>query len=462
MSSAQNKKFPLGFALALLGLLIFPNLLFWALGKEIFLSRSLVNVDYFLLAAIVIWLPGILRWLSFTLLCALDFLTAAGPAFHFSYRSMLQSVLDTFDLQPELFIPIALAIFIGSACAALVITKSVAIRQLRWLYCLLFLLSGVGLQMLDKQLSANVLPVNFSTSTFGNIARIILADSRRNTPVLETIPDTQPVAADVIWKIPQTDGQQAPQNILLVLVESWGLYKEDAVNQALIKRFDSLAPDFQISSGQVPFKGSTVPGELRELCRLAFSGVHPPTNALAQYDCLPQKLAELGYSTLGIHGYSGTMFKRREWYPTLFGEHIWFVNELDMKLAERSRCGVSFRGICDDTLIDYLANHDVPENDEKRFTYLLTLNSHLPVYQPGNSDISCKEFSTTDQRPQHCYLYQHMVQIFDSVKRFAKQQPESSLIVLVGDHMPPFIKTSDRSAYHDKAVPYLVLRSKKL
>jgi hypothetical protein len=64
----------------------------------------------------------------------------------------------------------------------------------------------------------------------------------------------------------KSDGEMP--NLVVVLVESWGLDAEPAVSNALVQPYtqENLLARYQVLQGTVPFLGPTLGGEARELC----------------------------------------------------------------------------------------------------------------------------------------------------------------------------------------------------
>jgi phosphoglycerol transferase MdoB-like AlkP superfamily enzyme len=101
---------------------------------------------------------------------------------------------------------------------------------------------------------------------------------------------------------------QAP-NLVVVVVESWGLGTDLSVRNSLVQPYAApgLLARYQVVEGTVPFHGSTVAGEARELCSkdMGFGIVTAGSQKLK--GCLPFRLATHGYRSLAVHGMYGHM-----------------------------------------------------------------------------------------------------------------------------------------------------------
>jgi hypothetical protein len=144
------------------------------------------------------------------------------------------------------------------------------------------------------------------------------------------------------------------------------------------------------------------------------------------------------------------MFDRVHWWPkvglqtTLFGEAPEF---------QGIRCGTAFRGGCDTTLLATGVQALAP----RTFVYLLTLNTHLPIdplaqatpmpptcESPGSNREVCDHVSATTA------VLRHLRHTLETVS-------VAPLVVVVGDHAPPFSNRLSRQAFLQDKVPVAVL-----
>ncbi len=108
------------------------------------------------------------------------------------------------------------------------------------------------------------------------------------------------------------NGQELP-NLVVIVVESWGMNSESSVRNALISAYaqPGLSARYEVLQGTVPFFGSTVVGEARELCGNMMGFHLLEASAQELQGCLPDRLAALGYHRIAMHGMEGHMFDRR-------------------------------------------------------------------------------------------------------------------------------------------------------
>jgi hypothetical protein len=117
--------------------------------------------------------------------------------------------------------------------------------------------------------------------------------------------------------------------ILLVVVESMGVPTSEKLLHRYVEPFQSraLRERYEFHQGEIGFSGSTVPGEIRELCGTYI----PSTNDVDKIindDCLPQLMKVNGYQTTALHGYAPNMFERKSWYVHLGFDHIFLLMTL--------------------------------------------------------------------------------------------------------------------------------------
>ncbi len=155
------------------------------------------------------------------------------------------------------------------------------------------------------------------------------------------------------------------------------------------------------------------------------------------------------------------MFYRRQWVPTLGFSKVLFRREL---LAEGIRkCDGPFAGACDDDSIrwigDRLASGTAPE-----FTFLLTLNSHLPVSLSKDTanPLSCGTEQRFTGDESICELLTLIRRVNAAVAQVAiRTDLPATEFLLVGDHAPPFLYKSRREHFSQTEVPYIHLIPKK-
>lgn len=240
-------------------------------------------------------------------------------------------------------------------------------------------------------------------------------------------------------------------SVLVVLVESMGLPRSTAAKQWLHQQMDTpgLRERWQLSSESEPFLGSTTHGELRVLCGVAGSYTRMTRESGAQ--CLPAQWRAEGFETYGFHGFSMKMFDRGHWWPLIGLTPQTFTGK------EPTHCNATFAGVCDEALLDRAVS---AAGQAGRFVYALTLDTHLPFVEHGGAprDPALEAVCQADQIPDSaCELIARTGRVLGGVAQRAAALSVVPMIVVVGDHAPPFVEPVARKAFDASRVPLFVL-----
>jgi phosphoglycerol transferase MdoB-like AlkP superfamily enzyme len=252
----------------------------------------------------------------------------------------------------------------------------------------------------------------------------------------------------------------AKPNIVIVLVESWGLDKDAAIREALTRPYANagLQARYQVEEGLVPFYGGTIAGEARELCgnSMGFKLLSAARNELE--GCLPARLAGLGYEDLAVHGMNGHLFRRSRWYKTIGFQEQWFNAEL--KHEGLPDCQGAFNGTCDADVAKWIGRRLEQSDPQPEFVHWMTLNSHLPVVVPPDlaTGAACSDDLGLRPGTPLCSWYQLVANVHQSVAELAMgKMDRPTVFVIVGDHAPPFNDPLLRDRFSKTDVPYLLL-----
>jgi Sulfatase len=250
-------------------------------------------------------------------------------------------------------------------------------------------------------------------------------------------------------------------NVVLIVVESWGLLLDPHLAQALTEPYTSAAVDraYRVSYGTAPYRGLTIPGEARELCHstMGFEILHP--TAEMEQQCLPGSFHALGYRNDAIHGYAGEMFYRAQWYRTLGFDRTWFGPNLSQ--VGLPRCGGAFPGICDAAIAGFIGDSLLTASgSQPQFIYWVTLNSHIPVPARPSlpADHVCAAQPALRNSAALCSWFRLVRAVHQSVGQIAAQaHGRPTAFILVGDHAPPVADPRLRSQFSSTQVPYVML-----
>lgn len=258
----------------------------------------------------------------------------------------------------------------------------------------------------------------------------------------------------------RADGKR---HLVLIVVEAMGLPKDNPEMSKLLfaplTDNPAVAARYDFKRGAVPYYNSTTAGEIRELC--GRWGDYYDLVDRKDDSCLPTKLANKGYATLAMHSFTGSFFKREDWYPNIGFQRREFGK--DMQKAGAEKCGGVFPGACDRQIPKQIAAK-LKAADKPTFLYWLTLNSHLPVPAGLNLNAdNCERVSPLlkAEFPQICRQFAIYTDIQTALASeiTAGDFPDAD-ILLVGDHMPPYFDRHHRTQFDPAHVPWLYLRRK--
>ena len=433
------------------------------------LPHGYINLECLLIGTLGLFLPRGVVFVLLFLESLVDFAYSLCYTYKFSLGELLSS-LRYLTAMPTGRVLGGLAILILSilVCAILALLRPRP-RQRLWaagalLVCVVI---PTAIDMFDGQ---NLLWRKDATLTSYRLVRspilvlgIWQADSYRTDAELRHTDDAPMSSASspaILFLDGQRDTAKSP-NVVLIVVESWGLALDARLAQALAAPYDDprMARKYKVSYGAVPFTGLTVPGEARELCHstTGFGILHASAELAEQ--CLPAVFHARGYQTLAIHGYAGQMFYRSTWYRNLGFDRIWFGPELHR--IGLPNCHGAFPGICDASIAGWMGSSFLSVDQKKPlFIYWVTLNSHLPV--PADPDLPDDGVCATQPALKNsvalCSWFRLVRAVHQSVQKVALEATaRPTIFVLVGDHAPPFGDPQLRSDFSGTQVPYVML-----
>jgi len=249
-------------------------------------------------------------------------------------------------------------------------------------------------------------------------------------------------------------------NLVLILVESWGFDWDPAVRNALVAQYfqPNVVARYHVLQGTIPFHGSTVGGEVRELCG---SGVGLKIMDVAPEglrNCLPDRLISWGYHSVALHGMDGRFFDRSIWYRNIGFQDLWFRDRFRQRAMPE--CVGAFVGTCDTAIDEFIAESLRRKTTRPAFFYWVTLNSHLPAPTPSGlrSGSSCSSNAMLSSYAALCSWYQLVSNVQSSTAQLAiSPLGRPTVFAIVGDHAPPFANPELRSQFSSQDVPYILL-----
>jgi phosphoglycerol transferase MdoB-like AlkP superfamily enzyme len=453
--------------------LILPNL------AQLISARSLgasphgyINLDYLMIGALGIFLP---RGLVLVLLCMESIAASADSVcttYQFSLGDLVSSLRYLPVLPRERVLEGVAVVTAGMlACAALALIRPPPQKRLRAAFALLAcFIVPTAIDIFDGQnllwrKDVTLSPYRLAhSSAFTLGAREVHAYSR---DARSRHADDAPMMSASSRIITFFGNRQAPiqsPNVVLIVVESWGLPLDAHLAQGLTEPYADprIASKYNISFGTVPYTGLTVPGEARELCHSTDGfGILHVSNELVEH-CMPAFFHARGYRNIAVHGFVGQMFYRSSWYPQLGFDRSWFGPDLHgLGLLD---CPGAFPGVCDTSIASWIGSTlQSEQHDQPKFIYWVTLNSHLPVPQHPDlpDDGVCAIEPALRDSAALCSWFRLVRAVHQSVQLTALvPTARPTVFVLVGDHAPPFGDPRLRADFSSSLVPYEMLTPK--
>jgi hypothetical protein len=427
-----------------------------------------INLEYLIIGALCFFLPRSVVFVLFFLESLADFAASYCSTYQFYPGSLLSSLHYLPALQTVQIVEIfAVLILVIVICAVLALFRPRPPLRLWTAGILLFfvvLLSAVAVLAGQRPLGRRDVVFSYHRlvrSPLFSLTKLQIyfhgverASEHANTAMMVS------ASAQAIDYLNSPGAAKSP-DVVLVLVESWGQPTNVDLAHALTAAYDNvgLAQKYQVTYGEAPFDGGTVPAEGRELCHSRFGfGILRVSPEQAK-ECLPALFHERGYQDISIHGYLGRMFQRATWYPNIGFDQSWFGPDLDkLKLPY---CEGAFPGTCDASIAGWIGNSLLNTVGEKpRFVYWVTLNSHLPV--PAKlkmpDDGVCANYPELKSSVAVCNWFRLVRTVHESVAKLAMSQlARPTVFVLVGDHAPPYDDPQLRHEFSGKNVPYVML-----
>jgi hypothetical protein len=308
--------------------------------------------------------------------------------------------------------------------------------------CFFFLLACVGVKLQEDNFKSNLIGTSFGY-LLGQLHFSEMFYGPYEIPNYRKEP--YPGLTGAVYSV------EHGTNLVVVIVESMGVPRISLQRDILFSGFKSteILNKYEVDEGVVAARGSTIHGEIRELCGGRLS------NGLfgeSYESCIPGMMAREGYETTAIHANYPKIYGRNEWYPK-----IGFKNYINSDTGElpndpsENRWGTAL----DTSVIEWLASRGAQQG--KTFDYILTVSSHLPAVLLSGANVweSCSQRMTTHA----CTHLSNLKLSLDDLISYAVRR-ENTTFVIVGDHPPPFVSPASRAGFKDFEVPYFILRPK--
>jgi hypothetical protein len=407
-----------------------------------------VNLDYLLIPAVVA-LAGIAgRWTAraagavvAALLMAIDGWSAVNQIY-FADPLMIFEIAGFVGQWPwRLLLPLGLGLL---GIGALLVWR--AAGRLRLLRTVIALAGLAALLLVADQLAGRLGAGNVVSSASATLARPAINQWQNERRGIARPP--RPFRGQGVASGLSDPGSWRPR-MLSVSVESWGEPTDPDDARLLLQALTApLDGRYRVVEARLqPYRGSTLEGEVRELCGLELDGIpRRPSDMAWLGDCLPGRLAAAGWDTSGWHGNAGSFYRRSTIYPALGFTEQQFFETMAPRTARL--CRFLFVGICDsDALamaVQWLGARP------RGFAHVMTLDTHLPL--PPT-----KGPCPSGRRAYCDYLagVRNSLQATADALAAAPRGPD--IVFVYGDHAPPFLDADERGLFRPSVVPFVRL-----
>lgn len=223
----------------------------------------------------------------------------------------------------------------------------------------------------------------------------------------------------------------SPQ-VLSILFESYGINKlRPQINDYFVKKLRDALPNRRIDTSVLAYSGSTVNGELRELCSVKTEGVMLDS-VPKMYLCIPEKLRQEGYVTAAFHNNKAGFYDRAQWYPNI--GFSTFIDRTEMLNKGYLPSSYAFGGISDWDMAKEIAGW--LKTHPRIFAHWITLDSHNPYNKAlANKVVDCQALQIKDE--MECNYVNQLDSTFSAILFIAKAHPHVKMVIS-GDHAPHF------------------------
>jgi phosphoglycerol transferase MdoB-like AlkP superfamily enzyme len=439
-------------------LIFLLNVLWVGFGFFLSIERPLLNIDYllcffFLRRHLVVFFFFLLTFANETIL-------NLASIYHFGILSFIKSTLFISNLSllnTTTLMLVSIAVLI---CLYFKLINSLVVKKTSWSAMVFVLLTFTMLDVangsffISNSNSTQFFNLNLVGSGFKHTAKRLILEL---SPVGQMKDDSDRNSAN--REIVKLLDKHKDRSVLIVVVESMGNLIDHNLNSYIFNSLKfKLNGNYSMNISNREFKGATTSNELKILC--GFSGDYRNVISKASILCVPKISNAQGRPSVAIHGFDGGMFSRNLWWQNIGFKEVLFKKDLNKKGIPN--CGGMFSGSCD---IETLSIVRMQLTAKPKLVYFLTLNTHLPfiprVHINDNLARLCDEAKVGSDI---CSLEAEHFAFLDSLLNMLETLPyaKKPVVIISGDHPPPFIDRKKSSHFSDINVPMIILEPIKL
>ena len=452
----------------LISLVLLPSILILISKLWIDIDRPLFIYDYLIILLLVaINTPLLITWVIYVLIFTLDLASIFSKIYLFNLADFLNS-LKYFSNYSYNFIQAIQAIFTLLLFIFFYLLLKKIKNNLKFdiKSVIIFFTLIISMLLLDNFNGSSILMPykssrNFYKGNFAGCNGILLYLNIRNQNFNSSYPlKESSIGESTSYKYFKDD---SIGNQMIIIVESFGFINDPLIRKEFENKISQIfeSNNWQCRWGKARFSGGTTRAELRELFNSEgdYRYLLDPKHAGNRNSLIKIKKNQ-GYNTSAIHSFKGNMFERQLWWKNVGIENIYFSEDVQKELNFKKKLNYDtpFISANDEDAFDYIQNK--VSKDKKVFLYFLTENGHLPFKgftkeTIVNENVYLKKMGSMSEEGKN----QHK-RIWGFLKYVAKKLNQNKIqkVVIIGDHMPPFVNKIDRAYYNDKYVPFVALK----
>ena len=465
-----NKKKVWQWLCATLLILVVPNIICWIIQSKVFMIRGIFVWEYFLIACLYPYLNRRLFMVIWVLFSIFDMVFATCSFFFMDFFEIIHALakIPALSLVDVLKWTGLLILLIGITLAMFVLmerhNRSYPFLRFKFLWPFI-----VGMLIVDFFNGQGPLrrwsPRLYNThNNIISVPSYTLILSIRDALFSGKMNNSH---VEYLGSVAQTIFAQQPDSAaykkqVLILVESWGLLKDSALQREILSPLYQLNANhsYELREGHTRFKYLTQAGEFREITGYLYHSYQVHEERVKQNSIFIKKQQQ-GYHVIGLHGNTWLFYRRHIMWPALGVQEMYFsedFNKLSMPLCG----GNEFRGICDTAINTWLFNNMHRQPERKEFYYWVTLSTHIPLVKIHDEDYNmfAEKWKAKGMSENILQMaYQDRLLFKDLAEKLSKPGSPKVHMLLVGDHAPPCYDPADRKWYDAQLVPYIELKS---
>lgn len=451
---------------------LIPNAPFWIAGLYFVApARAMFNLDYLVVGILDLFVAPSIVIPLFIAVFLMDVLSSTASFYFFSQHDLITAARFVTELPWQRTVGTG-AVLLGLGLAVALVVHLVARRSppgtrrlmLVVMSSVLLLLAGIqaahGVHLHQDSFSGRKL----ANSTLLKVGMVMweTAFQKESETLVSVRSASEPLLTGLTGQVHEEASNSARHNIILIVVESWGLMNdsESAARLESPYHLPAIANRYAVTTGNVGFQGATVSGEVRELCGLQGQLISVQRAQELAPGCLPDLLKKQGYQTTAVHGFVGIMFDRDIWYKEIGFQNSIFMQDLK-PASVFHRCAGAIPGICDSDIADLLGRLSKSSCcATPQFFYWMTLNSHLPIQISAEASaiLGCGSSGAPNPDLAICDWMALVYKVNSAVAALSTDpQLPPTEFVIVGDHAPPFLSSKRRDQFSQKVVPFIRL-----